>query len=347
MITYTNPIVQNDLNELIERDINWKSLNNKSILVTGATGMLASYVAFTIIFLNEHYNYNITIFLLARNIENLKITYGSETNNIKFLIQDICEDIKLEDNVDYIFHAAGGSSPYEILHNPTGIIKANTLGTLRVLELAKRVSTEKILFTSTREIYGKTNNIERIRESDSGTIDPLSYRSCYPESKRLAESLLKSYSVQYGVNFNSLRIAHTYGPGMKIESDGRVMADLINYASKSIDIQLNSDGKAMRAFCYISDAIDAIFRILIHGNNNEAFNIANETEPISILKLSHLIQKIAGKNNTVKLPKEHNKAKGYTNYKRIKLDTSKIEALGWVPKITLLKGIKRTLESLK
>src|SRR5690606_6501333 len=116
-----------------------------------------------------------------------------------------------------------------------------------------------------------------------GILDPLDYRSCYPESKRMAENLFKSYSLQHKVHFNILRIAHVYGPGIQIHNDGRVMGDLINDAINNRQIHLKSDGKAIRAFCYITDALEAIFRILINGKNDDSYNIANETEPVTIL----------------------------------------------------------------
>ena len=347
MINYQNTIIQEDLQTLYNTTVKWEQLQNKTILVTGATGMLASYFCFMLLYLNEKYNFNIQLFLLARSRNKLENVFGEEKPEIKFIVQDVCEKINIQGKIDFILHAAGSASPYFIINDPTGIIMANTLGTINVLELARKTNLQKVLFTSTREVYGKVENKEEINESVMGIIDPLDSRSCYPESKRIAETLLKGYSLQYNVNFNTLRIAHTYGPGMHVENDGRVMSDFLNDAIHNRDIQLNSIGTAERAFCYITDAIEAIFRILTDGENNSAFNIANETESIQIKDLARLIQQLAGNQKSVKIPPNENDKHGYTNYARVKMDTTKIRALGWQPKMSLKNGIIKTLNSFK
>ncbi len=347
MINYRNIIILEDLQALYKSTVKWQQLQNKTILVTGATGMLASYFCFMLLYLNEKHNFGIQLYLLARSRKKLEKVFGKENHEIKFVVQDVCEKINIDEKIDFIFHAAGSASPYFIINDPTGIIKANTLGTIRVLAFARKSSSKKVLFTSSREIYGKVEIKEEINESDMGIIDPLDSRSCYPESKRIAETLLKSYSLQFNVNFNTLRIAHTYGPGMQVENDGRVMSDFLNDAIHNRDIQLNSTGNAERAFCYITDAIEAIFRILTDGENNSAFNIANETESIQIKDLARLIQQLAGNQKTVIIPPNETNKQGYTNYARVKMDTTKVRALGWQPKVSLKNGIIKTLNSFK
>lgn len=343
MISYKNKIVLNDLQELHKSSVNWKYLKDQTILITGATGMLASYFTFMLLFLNEHEKLNIRIRLLARNREKLIQIFGEENEALEFIVQDVCDEIDYNNRIDFIFHAAGAASPYYIIHDPVGIIKANTLGTLNVLELARKTNTKKVLFTSTREVYGKLNGKKLISEDDMGILDPLDYRSCYPESKRMAENMFKSYSLQHKVHFNILRIAHVYGPGIQIHNDGRVMGDLINDAINNRQIHLKSDGKAIRAFCYITDALEAIFRILINGKNDDSYNIANETEPVTILELADLIQEVAG--NKQKVVTSNVTVQGYCNYERVRLATEKSEALEWKPQIKLSEGIKRTITS--
>jgi UDP-glucuronate decarboxylase len=344
-LLYRNQVIQNDLQILHQSTVNWEHLKNKTILVTGATGMLASWFAFILMYLNEQENYEIKLFLLARNKNKLEQVFGNELKNVVYIVQDVCEEITIHTEIDYILHAAGAASPYFILKDPAGIAKANTLGTLNVLELARKTNTQKVLFTSTREVYGKVEGKDMITEYDMGIIDPLDSRSCYPESKRMAETLLKSYSIQHGISFNTLRIAHIYGPGMQLENDGRIMADLLNDALNNKDFQLKSDGTAIRAFCYISDAVEAMFRVMLDGRKNEAYNIANEIEPVTILELARLIQTLAGNDKDVFIETKEPPGSGYCNYKMVKLATSKTESLGWKPNITLSEGINRTLNS--
>jgi UDP-glucuronate decarboxylase len=347
MINYKDLVVQDDLKTLYGSTINWNALKNKKILVTGATGMLASYFSFMLMYLNDHHNYGIQIILLARKKENLDCVFGNNVNYITAIIQDVSNEIKFDGEIDFVLHAAGAASPYYIINDPVGIIKANTLGTLNVLELAKKAKTKKVMFTSTREVYGKVEGKEEIEESDTGTFDPLDIRSCYPESKRIAETLLKSFSLQYNIPFNALRIAHSYGPGMQIKNDGRVMADFLNSAVEQRDIQLNSSGNDERAFCYITDAVDAMFRVMIEGKTNEAYNIANETEPIKIIELAHLVQSVSGNQRQVIAGKDQGQRAGYVNYKRVRLNTSKLQMLGWTPKVSLREGLAKTLKSME
>ena len=207
----------------------------------------------------------------------------------KLLLQDVCNPIQYDGSIDYIFHLAGNASPHFINTDPVGIVKSNMLGTFNILELAKEKHSSKVIFASTREVYGKNEIEERLTETSFGTIDPMENRSCYPESKRAAETIFRSYFLQYGVSFNVLRIAHSYGPGMNLHSDGRVMADLMGNVVDGKDIELKSTGEALRAFCYITDAVLGIFYAALKGEPGEAYNLANETEEISIRDLAKML----------------------------------------------------------
>lgn len=343
-IVFNHPVVQEDLQNLMNSSLPLHKLENKCVLITGATGMLASYLTYTLMYLNEKKGSGIRILLLARNREKLVRQFGDESDSMVYLVQDVCDEIAYSGKVHYVVHAAGAASPFHILNDPVGIIRANTVGTLNVMEFARQNNAEKVVFMSTREVYGKADDREVLRESDMGVVDPLNPRSCYPESKRVAETILKSYSIQHNMNFNTLRIAHAYGPGMPLENDGRVMSDLLNDAVSNRDIRLKSAGSVKRSFCYITDAIDAIYRVLLNGNSNEAINIANQTESISILDLAKTIQTIAANNKKVIAGENDAPQPGYCNYKRTMLDTSRIEKLGWKPNVSLKEGIRKTID---
>ena len=341
-----NLILKNDILELINLNTCGDFLDNKTILITGANGLIAKYFTLYCLMYNKIKHTNIHVIALIR--KNNCPSYCEEWQNDKnftILVQDVCDYIDYDGNVDYIFHAAGNASAAKIRTNPTDIIKANLIGTINVLEFAKDHNTKKVIFPSTREIYGKVTDVEKIKESDMGTLDPLENRNCYPESKRMAETILKAYCNQYNINFNILRIAHTYGPTMPLSNDGRVMSDLLNFVVNDQDIVLNSDGSVMRAFCYILDAINAILLVLEKGQDNEAYNLSNNKEPISIKDLGNKI--ITFSNKKLKLQYQQASEeilKGYTSYKIVNMDNSKLESLGWMPKITLNEGIKRTLD---
>ncbi|WP_180079888.1 MULTISPECIES: NAD-dependent epimerase/dehydratase family protein [unclassified Acinetobacter] len=346
MINYGHSQVKRDLDEIINLDLPFEQLKNKTILITGATGMLASYFGFLLLHLNEHLKLNIQPIFLARNYEKLKAVYGEALSTAYYLVQDVCEPIHFDGEIHYIFHAAGGASPYHIINDPVGVINANVLGTKNILECARTSNTEKVIFTSTREIYGCVEGVNIINESSMGVLDPLNPRDCYPESKRLAESMLQAYYQQYKISFNTLRIAHSYGPGMQIQNDGRVMADLINDAVNNRDIILKSDGTAERAFCYITDVLTAIIYIMIKGAPCKAYNIANELQPISILNLAKMLQKLVNFGNGVSIQLNEYSKVGYTSYERKMLDTNLLQQLGWMPNIPLEQGLIRTLNTL-
>ena len=215
---------------------------------------------------------------------------------------------------------------------------------MNVLELARKKQTAKVLFASTREVYGANEHADKLDECSYGVLDPLNARSCYPESKRAAETLLKSYYLQYGVAFNTIRIAHAYGPTMKLENDGRVMADLMGDVVAGRDIVLKSSGEAIRAFLYITDAVLGMFTVLFKGKAGEAYNLANETEPISIRDLA---QRLASSRNdkTIQVVINEGDQKGYCTYRRTALDTTAIELLGWKPQTSLKEGIIRTFHA--
>ncbi|MEZ9480628.1 NAD-dependent epimerase/dehydratase family protein [Vibrio splendidus] len=327
-----------------EIELPLNKLKGKTILVTGALGMLSSYLIEFISFLNDEYEFNTKLVLLARDKKRLISKYPIDRYNVEYIVSDISHEMKFDGNLDFILHLAGNSSPYHIKNNPIDIIKTNVLGSLNVVELAKNTGATKVLFSSTREVYG---NVEQenntIFEENFGSFNPLDARSCYPESKRMGENIFKSASVQYGIKFNVVRIAHSYGPGMFV-SDGRVMADFIGNAINGEDIALLSDGEAVRSFCYVADAITAMLLVLCEGDSGEAYNIANEKEEIKVFELAKKVASFSENINVTRIePKEPSV---YCAYERTALSTQKVEGLGWKPLFNLDYGLKSTFEHL-
>lgn len=336
-------VVIEDLQRMSEASLPWKDLEGKTVLVTGATGMLASYITWFLLYLREYQGIQVNVVALCRDKQKAEEYYGEFLDKSYFhlLIQDVCDPIAYKGGVDYVFHLAGNASPHFINTDPVGIMKSNLLGTMNVMELARYKQTAKVILASTREVYGKNEEAELLDEKAFGTLDPLDDRSCYPESKRAAEALLKSYFLQYGVGFNTVRIAHSYGPTMKLENDGRVMADLMGDVVAGRDIVLKSSGEAIRAFLYVTDAVIGLFAVLFYGENAMAYNLANETEPISIKALAQLLASLRA-DKSVQVIISQGDQKGYCAYRRTALNTTALEHLGWMPRVLLEEGIKRT-----
>ncbi|WP_314293337.1 NAD-dependent epimerase/dehydratase family protein [Fusobacterium periodonticum] len=347
MLNFSNIIVQEDMKDIYNEDILFNKLKNKSVLITGATGMLATYIVYFLYYLNLNRDINVKIYILARNRKKIEELFGAFTNDKNFIIvnQDVTNEILIKEKIDYIFHLASSANPKNILENPIGIIKANTLGTINICEFAVK-NNALVFFASTREIYGKIEGKEFVKEIDMGVCDCLEDRACYPESKRISETICKSYNLQYGMKYQICRIAHVYGPGMNIDNDGRIMSDIISDIVNNRNIILKSDGSAQRAFCYLSDAVRAIFFILLNGQENDVFNLSNEEEEISIKDLARLATELfLEKNIKVNYQISNNNSNLYTNYKRSKLDNSKLYDLGWKIKTNLKEGIKKTVLS--
>lgn len=337
-------VIIEDLRRMCQADLPWQHLDGKTVLVTGATGMLALYVTWLLLHLRERNGIRVSVVALCRNRQKAEEYFGSYEGKPYFhlLIQDVCNPIEYDGAVDYIFHLAGNASPHFINTDPVGIMKCNLLGTMNVLELARKKQTAKVMFASTREVYGANEYVDKLGECSYGVLDPLDARSCYPESKRAAETLLKSYFLQYGVEFNTIRIAHSYGTTMKLENDGRVMADLMGDVVAGKDIVLKSSGEAIRAFLYITDAVLGMFTVLFKGKACEAYNLANETEPISIKDLAQLLAS-SRKDKAIRVVVKEGEQKGYCAYRRTALDMTAIETLGWKPQVSLEDGIKKVL----
>lgn len=338
---YSNKIIQEDLHMIYEEDLDWNSFSNKSILITGATGLIASYLTFFFVYLKRKGNILIDITVLCRTKEKAISLFGDllSSGDIRIIYQDICEPLPSY-HYDYIFHLAGNASPHYIKNDPVGILKANVLGTINVLESAK-ASNAKVFFASTREVYGKVEGKSSLSEIDFGVLDSMEPRSCYPESKRAAETLMKSYFLQYNVPVYIARIAHTFGPGMATQNDGRIMSDLVGNAIRKENVLLKSKGEALRAFCYVSDTIVGCLYILLKGEAGVAYNLSNEKEEISIKDLAEFIASYVGCE--VKYDIQDNSGI-YCNYKRIGLDTHRLEQLGWCPKNDLRNGLIKTID---
>lgn len=334
-----------DLKTIYSQKISWKKLKNKSVLVTGANGMLAAYVVYMLWFLNECYGYHIRILVLVRNREEAEKKF--HFIDCEYLVQDVCQELVVAGPVDYILHGAGNASPKAIGSDPVGIIRANTVGTMNVMELARKKGAKKVLYLSTREVYGKLSAPRGyIEEGDMGVLECHEKRACYPESKRMGETICCSYRAQFGVPYTIVRIAHAYGPGMKIREDGRIMADLISDLVNDRNLVLKSNGTEERAFCYGADAVAGMFLALLDGAEGEIYNIANESEPLLLKDLAQkLVSFFPEKHLKVvfEIPKERNEL--YSAIGRTRMDTGKLSSLGWECRVNLEEGVKRTIES--
>lgn len=335
-------VIDADLQEIISHQ-DLSGLRGKRVLITGATGMLAGYLVFLFDYLNESAQYGIQMTLLLRSAEKAFQKFGTllEHPGISLLVQDVCQPVQCDVSFDYIIHGASLADPHSIAEKPFEIIQANTVGTSNLCALA-RSGKSRLLFLSTREVYGSVPNATALQESMYGLLDHMNSRSCYPESKRCAEAMLLANGSEYGVPWQIVRIAHAYGPGMALENDGRIMSDMIHDLLHQKNVVLKSQGHMLRSFCYLSDAVAAILRVLLCGEINTVYNVANEYEEISVRDLAALVAQKGGTQVVFQLQNPAENARGYLQIPRVRLDTSRLEGLGWQPLVSLSDGIDRT-----
>jgi len=347
----SNKIVIEDLKKIINSDLPWENFKNKNVLITGANGFLPSYMVRTLLFLNDSKKgMNINIFALVRNKEKALKKFAEYKNrkDFKLIVQDVCEPFKTSDKIDFIIHSASQASPKSYGKDPVGTMAANTIGTYNLLKLAYEKKSLGFLFFSSSEVYGLLDPEKMpINEDEFGNVNPIELRSCYSESKRAGETLCISWMHQYGVPVTIVRPFHNYGPGMALD-DGRIHADIVTSIITKKNIILNSDGKAQRAFCYISDSITGFFTVLLKGEKGVAYNIGNPSGEISIKNLANMMVKLFPELKLkVIINQKINNNYIKSKVSRICPDISKVNSLGWFPKINLKEGFIRTVESYK
>jgi nucleoside-diphosphate-sugar epimerase len=345
-----NPIILEDLLEIGSAHLPWGDLDRKTILITGGSGFLASYMAQSLLVVKRLYGLNIKVNCIVRNLNSVKtrLQAWSADPDLQFFCHDI--SVPLSDDfpaADFIIHSASHASPKYYGSDPVGTLLANSVGTKNLLDYATKKSVKNFLFFSSGEVYGMPLSYEGlITENDYGYLDPMDIRSCYAESKRIGETMCVSWAHQYGLHINVVRPFHTYGPGMSLD-DGRVFSDFVADIVKGRDIVLKSDGLARRPFCYIADATLGFLTVLLKGLPSQAYNVANPDAEISIRDLAVLVADLFPERNAgVKFEVPVcNGAYLKSPISRSCPSIEKIRAMGWTPKVNLQDGFRRTIQS--
>ena len=335
-----------DFEKIIDnKKIRWKVLKNKTILITGANGFIASYIIYFLIFLNQKYNFNIKIILIGRNKKKLNEKFIDKNTKKNFILveQDICKNISIKEKIDFIMHLASIASPKIFYKKPIETILPNVIGTNKLLKLSITKKIKSFLFFSSGEIYGNHNKI--LKENTINNMNHLTERASYSESKRMGEVLCYSYFKQKKIPVKIIRLFHTYGPCMNL-NDGRVMMDFVNNIINDKNILIKGTGKQKRSFCYVSDAVIGIFLVLINGQNGEAYNLGNPKELLSIKKLANVLSKYNNKIR-VKINSNLNMKNKKAPYQTVIPEIKKISKLGFTPNINVKKGFKKTINYFK
>lgn len=349
-----NEIIIRDMEEVYRApNINWSIISNATFYISGAAGMLASYFVFYLIYLNEIHGYSIKIYANIRNKDKAYNRYGELLNKPYFQLvaeNSLINDIK---DVNYIIHAASLASPQYFGKMPVETLIPNVVGTYELLEAARKMDCFKgFLFFSSGSVYGNVGAIaEGISEEVQGTLNFLDNGNSYAEGKRCGEALCHAYASEYNVRTLSVRIHHSYGPTMDIENDKRAFSEFVRNVTEGKNIVLKSNGRAKRAFCYLTDAIKGLFTTLLYGNSGEVYNMGNPLQYYEIGEIAEKLVKLS-QNEKIKVVCEERRDEGYklspeSNSRVVPTNIDKLKSLGWSPTVGIEEGFLRVIEYFK
>lgn len=342
-----NRIITEDIENIVLSDVPYEKLYGKTILISGANGYVPAYFVHAFLGLNDKKDAGIKVIALCRNLKRATERFKDyiRRNDFELLIQDVCEPINITDEINIFIHAASPAGIKSRHDDPVNAFLANAKGAENMLNLAVKNPCESFLFLSSVDVYGRMDNNERLKESDSGYLDPLNIRNAYSCGKRAAESLCKAYQIKYNLPVYIVRPFQIMGPGPEL-NDGRLHIDFISQILEKKQIILKSDGSAVRNFMYITDAIKGMFYVILKGNPGEAYNIVSEQGEMSVKELAEVMARnVAGTKVPIVLDYDHRDAVEVTSALSVVIgDSSKISKLGWKCEHSVEEGSVRMME---
>jgi len=335
-IITSNPIIKEGIEFVLSR-VSQGDFEGKKVLITGGAGFLGSWLCDVLVKFRAHV---VCLDNLSTGrIENIKHLFSYK--NFSFIKVDV-NNWEISEGFNIIIHGASIPSPDDYMSRPIETMLSNSLGLMKLLEIAGK-SKSTLLFMSTSEVYGDAEVIPT-PETYWGKVNPLGFRSCYDESKRFGEALCMAYFRQYGVDVRIARIFNTYGPRMNPEAKyARVIPRFIIQSLKGKPITVHGNGQQTRSFCYVTDIIIALLKMLIEKRiKGQVINIGNPHE-IKIVELAKLIKKLTGSSSAIvfRPPRPDDPRRRCPDISKAR------ELLNWEPKISLEEGLKLTIEWFK
>ena len=346
-----NRIYQPDIIQSANMKLPWEKFNSKTLLITGATGMIASVIIDILMYRNRNTAQEcekVHIIAISRSEQKARKRFDAYWNDTCFTYSshDITTPLPELGGIDYILHAASNTHPRAYATDPIGTITANVQGTYHLLAYAASHHCERFFFFSSVEIYGENrNDVDKFDEEYLGYINCNTTRAGYCESKRLGESLCNAFAAQKGQDFIIGRFSRVYGPTMSAE-DSKAIAQFIKKAVAGEDIVLKSEGNQLYSYTYVVDAAAAAFWLLLRGEGGSAMNIADSASEIRLRDLARLLAAEAGTQVVFELPEAVERA-GYSTATKAVLDSSRIEQLGWKAFTPIAQGLSKTVTILR
>lgn len=350
MSLYDSKLYIDDFSSVAELDLPWDVLKDKRLLLSGATGMIGSFLVDVILEKNSTDGLNCTIYALGRNEEKARNRFCKYADDPLFMF--VSYDVKYPlvgdglDKIDYVLHLASNTHPMLYATDPIGTITTNIIGVQNLLDFAVEHHAKRFVFASSNEIYGENRgDTEFFNEAYCGYIDCNTLRAAYPESKRCGEALCQAYKSQKGLDVIIVRFTRSYGPTMEM-SNTRSLSQFIKKAVVDEDIVLKSPGTQFYSYTYMADAVSGLLYALLNGQSGEAYNVADERGDIMLKDLAEIIADICGRKVVYEIP-DAVEAAGYSKATKARLDGHKLMSLGWEPKYGIKPGLERTISILK
>lgn len=337
--------INQDAKLVAEGNIDWNKLQNKKVLVVGATGYVPQYFVHGLLMHNDLFQTNIKVIAFCRNTQKAEERFGRYYGRADFQLQigDVREPMVCQEDVDYIINAASPAGVKASLEDPITTYNVNVLGNKNCLELALSKHA-KYLFISSVDVYGNMENTDRLEEFKLGNIDILNVRTVYACAKRAAESLCACYA-NAGMDCKIVRPSQIMGGGIAL-NDGRLHIDFISQMLKGDSIVLKGDGTPKRTFIYVTDAILGMLTVLLEGKSGEAYNVCSETGEATVLELAKIM---SGCIKNRKIGIEFNMETRMTDpgVKQVVScvcgSSQKLRELGWESQISLEESAKKMM----
>ena len=350
MYAWEHPLYREDVRQVAGLSLPWEQLTGCTVLLTGASGMIGSFLADVLMERNVAYGQGIRVVAMGRNAARGAVRFAAYRGDaaFTFVAHDINTPIRADEvgTPDYLVHLASNTHPVAYATEPISTITTNIIGTGNVLSLACEAGATRVAFCSSNEVYGENRgDVELFREDYCGYIDPNTLRAGYPESKRCGEALCQAYRKEKGLDVVIPRLTRTYGPTL-LKSDTKALSQFLNKGLAGEDIVLKSAGTQYYSYLYVADSVAGLLTVLLQGGSGEAYNIADEASDIRLKDLAALIAGHAGTRVVFDLP-DAVEAAGFSRATKARLDGAKLRALGFAPRYAIAEGIARTMEMLR
>lgn len=330
-----------DIQDIVASEIvPWDSYRGKTVVVTGATGLVGGMVARALIEFSGEGAGDTRVVLPVRNVPKAQALFGDKATLVPWDAES--GEVPPIDHCDYVIHCASNTDSRQMVEKPVNTVLATVEGTRSMLELSRKIGAHMV-FTSSMEVYASGSD-GPLDEHCGGALDAMSVRSSYPQSKQLAETLCASYASQYDVAVCVARLAQSFGPGIA-SNDRRVFAEFARCCRDGRDITLLTDGSKSNMYVYTADAVRALLLLAVKGAKGEAYNVANEATFCSIWEMAQMVSRRFGPSTKVTRVIDEEAAKRYAVSGRLWLDTTKIRELGWVPERSLEEMYERMMDS--